>query len=266
MFVLQLIPDLLSLATAIALRIAFFAVAFAVVTALGRLVVQPVALRILDARHVELTVQRPLLKVVQVAVLFVALTVAFSAADLGNLLSASATIAAALTLAVGLASQSLMANVVSGFFIVADEKFAIGDWIRWGDEEGVVEDISFRVTRVRTFDNELVTVPNSNFADGEVTNPVANERLRVTHNFKVSRDEDVDEVVALLVNEAGSHPAVLADPAPTVRATELEPGYVGLQVRFWIANPERDDYVTARSEFIRGIDERFSAEGVELAS
>ncbi|WP_435181886.1 mechanosensitive ion channel family protein [Halorussus sp. AFM4] len=266
MFALQLVPDLTSLAVALALRVAFFAAAFTVVTAVGRFAVRPIVARLLAARGVGPTVERPVQRLVRVLVWFVGLTVAFSAAGLGNLLSASATIAAAFTLAVGLASQSLMSNVVSGAFIIADERFNIGDWIRWGDKEGVVEDISFRVTRVRTFDNELVTVPNSTLTDGEVTNPVAGDRLRVTHEFRVSRDHDVDDVAALLLAEAAGHPAILADPEPTVRATDLGADAVTLAVRFWIGDPGRDDFVAVRSEYIQRVDERLAAEEIELAA
>jgi small-conductance mechanosensitive channel len=265
-FGLQLVPDLTSLAAAVALRAGYFALAFAAVYAAGRLVVEPLLSGILRARRVEPTVERPLRRLVRVAVLFFALTFGLSAAGLGNLLSASATIAAAFTLAVGLATQNLMANVVSGAFIVADEKFELGDWIRWGDKEGVVEDIGFRVTRVRTFDDELVTVPNSNLTDGEVVNPVAGDRLRVTHSFKLSRDSDVDEAIDLLLEAARTDPAVLDDPEPSVGATDLGANHIGLEARFWLADPDREEFVDARSAFVRRVDRRFAAEGVELAA
>ncbi|NEU58026.1 mechanosensitive ion channel family protein [Halorussus sp. MSC15.2] len=265
MFVLQLVPDLLSFVVSIALRAAFFVLGFAVVYAVGRLFFEPVMNRIVRARKLEPTLARPLRRLARVAVLFFALTFGFSAAGLGNLLSASATIAAALTLAVGLASQSLMSNVVSGAFIVADEKFQIGDWIRWGDTEGVVEDIGFRVTRVRTFDGELVTVPNSNLTASEVTNPAAADRLRVTLSFDVSREHDADEVSEMLRSEVAAIPETLSDPKPSVRATELTPDHVRLQIRFWIADPEHTDLVRVRSVVIRRVDERFAAEGVALA-
>lgn len=117
----------------------------------------------------------------------------------------------------------------------------------------------------RTFDNELVTVSGSTQTDSEVTNPVAHDRLRLTQTFSVSRN-DVDEVVAVLAEEAAANPDVLTDPEPTVRATDLGPESISLQVRFWIANPERADFVAVRSAFIRSVNSRFEAEGVELVS
>jgi len=69
---------------------------------------------------------------------------------------------AVIVAALGFAAQDVIGNLVSGAFIVTDPKFNIGDWIRWNEREGVIDDISFRATRVRTFDNEIITVPNSN--------------------------------------------------------------------------------------------------------
>ncbi|MFB6159562.1 MAG: mechanosensitive ion channel domain-containing protein, partial [Haloferacaceae archaeon] len=73
--------------------------------------------------------------------------------------------------------QDVIANFVAGVFIFTDRPFRIGDWIEWDGYSGIVEDISLRVTRVRTFDNELLTVPNSNLTDGVIKNPVAKEQL-----------------------------------------------------------------------------------------
>jgi len=67
-------------------------------------------------------------------------------------------------------------NFVAGVFIYTDRPFRIGDWIEWQGNSGVVEDISFRVTRVRTFDNELLTVPNHTLTSDVVKTPSRRRR------------------------------------------------------------------------------------------
>jgi len=69
--------------------------------------------------------------------------------------------------------QNVISNFVAGVFIYTDKPFRIGDWIEWedGTYSGIVEDISLRVTRVRTFDNELLTVPNSALTEGVLKIP-----------------------------------------------------------------------------------------------
>ncbi|ELY52457.1 mechanosensitive ion channel domain-containing protein, partial [Natronococcus jeotgali] len=158
-------PDTLETATLVDLAITGirFVVAFAVVLAIGRLVLVPLVNRAFDRRDLDEHVRNPLLMLTRFGVLFVAVAGAFGFAGYENFLVSLAGIAAAGALAVGLALQNVISNFVAGVFIYVDKPFRIGDWIEWdnGDYAGVVEDISLRVTKVRTFDNELLTVPNS---------------------------------------------------------------------------------------------------------
>jgi len=82
----------------------------------------------------------------------------------------SALIAARVTLAVGLSAQDVLRNFVAGAFLVQDPDVNIGDRIRWEDEEGIIIGIDLRVTRVRTLDNEIIVVPNSELSTTVVRN------------------------------------------------------------------------------------------------
>ncbi len=245
-------------------QLLYFLVGFLLIYLAGKLLALPAIDRIMVARGLESNARRPLRKVLLLAVVFVAIAVAFGAAGFGNFLTSLATIAAAATLAIGFAMQDVLRNFVAGVFIFADKPFRIGDWIEWDDNSGVVEDISFRVTRVRTFDNELLTVPNSNLTEGVIKNPVANDTLRVKFTFGISYADDIDEASRIIVEEAEAHPDILADPAPTVRLTELGDSHVGLQSRVWIANPSRSDFVKIRGEYVTDVKKRFDEVGVEI--
>ncbi|WP_256943872.1 mechanosensitive ion channel family protein, partial [Halobacterium hubeiense] len=208
--------------------------------------------------------RKPLQRLVNFAIVFVAISVAFGFAGYGNFLTSLATIAAAATLAVGFAMQDVIQNFVAGVFIYTDEPFRVDDWIEWDDNAGVVEDISLRVTRVRTFDNELLTVPNSNLTDGVIKNPVAKDKLRQQFLFGIGYDDDIDEATEIIVEEAEAHENILDDPGVTVRLTELGDSYVGLKSRFWIANPSRSDFVKTRSEYVQSVKERFDEAGIDI--
>jgi small-conductance mechanosensitive channel len=242
----------------------YFLVSFLAVYLVGRLVVQPLFERVLRRRNLDAHARRPLKRIVSVAILFVAVSVAFGFAQFGNFLTSLATIAAAATLAVGFAMQDVIANFVAGVFIYTDEPFRIGDWIEWDGNEGVVEDISLRVTRVRTFDNELLTVPNSVLTNGVVKNPVAKDKLRQQFMFGIGYDDDIEEATDIIVEEAESHPDILDDPAVSVRLTELGDSYVGLKSRFWIADPSRADFVKTRGEYVTAVKQRFDEEGIDI--
>jgi small-conductance mechanosensitive channel len=241
-----------------------FALAFVVIYLIGKRTVLPIADRALEQRDLDDHARGPLLKLVSFGIVFVAVAVAFGFAGFGSFLSSLATIAAALALAVGLATQDTISNFVSGVFIYADKPFRIGDWIEWDGNSGVVEDISLRVTRVRTFDNEMLTVPNSELTGGVIKNPVANEKLRLKFVFGIGYGDDIQQATDIIVDEAEKHPGIMDDPAPSVRLTELNDSDVGLQSRIWISEPSRADYVKTRGEFITNVKARFDEVGIDI--
>ncbi|QLG27133.1 mechanosensitive ion channel family protein [Halorarum halophilum] len=230
----------------------------------GRAFVVPLVDRMLDRKGLQSHARKPLRKLTTLVVVFVGISVAFGLAGFGNFLQSLATIAAAATLAIGLAMQDVIKNFVAGVFIFTDRPFRIGDWIEWEDQSGIVEDISFRVTRVRTFDNELLTVPNAVLTDDVIKNPVAKETLRLKVDFGIGYDDDIERATEIIVDEAERHPDILAAPAPSVRLTELADSSVGLQSRVWIENPSRADFVKTRAEYVKRVKERFDDAGISI--
>ena len=226
--------------------------------------VTPLVRRVFDRQGLDEHARRPLQKIIAFLVLFAGVTVAFGAAGYQGFLRSLATIAAAATLAIGFALQDVIKNFVAGVFIYTDRPFRIGDWIEWQDNSGVVEDISFRVTRVRTFDNELLTVPNAVLTGDVVKNPVAKKTLRLKFVFGIDYEDNVEQATEIIVEEAEKSEAILDDPAPSVRLTELADSYVGLQSRIWIDDPSRADFVKARADYVTAVKKRFDEEGISI--
>ena len=247
----------------LAAAIAFF-VAFVGVIFFGRLILSPITNRMMNSRGLDAHAKKPLQKLVSFLIIFLAIAVAFGAAGLGSFLTAAATIAAAATLAIGFALQGVIKNFAAGIFIFTDRPFRIGDWIEWDGNAGVVEDISLRVTRVKTFDNELLTVPNGDLMDGVIKNPVAKDKLRVKFVFGIGYDDDIPEATEIIIEEAEKHDGILDDPAPSVRLTELGDSSVGLQSRIWISDPSRADYVKTRGEYVEAVKRRFDEEDINI--
>jgi small-conductance mechanosensitive channel len=250
-------------ATAVAGALVFVAVVVAGYL-LSRTVLVPLFSRVLESRGLDEHAARPLEKVALVVLVFASVSVAFGLADYGDFLQSLATIAAAATLAIGFALQDVIANFVAGVFIFTDRPFRIGDWIEWDGNSGIVEDISFRVTRVRTFDNELLTVPNSHLTDGVIKNPVAKGTLRLKVPFGIGYDDDVEAASEIIVSEAEANDEILDDPAPSVRLTNLGDSSVELTSRIWIENPSRADFVKTRADYTASVKERFDEEGIDI--
>jgi len=102
-------------------------------------------------------------------------------------------------IAVGFAAKDLLANFFGGLMIYLDRPFKIGDWIRSNDKniEGTVENIGWRLTRIRTFDKRPLYVPNSIFTNITVENPsrMTNRRIKETMGI---RYDDVDKMAVIV--------------------------------------------------------------------
>ncbi len=241
-----------------------FLAAFLAVYLAGSRVAAPLASRALSTQGFDDTVQSLGESVLGAAVVFAAVAVAFTVAGFGSFLRAFATFGSAIALAVGFAAQDIIGNFVAGIFILKDKPFEVDDWIQWSDGAGRVRDIDLRVTRIQTFDNERITVPNSDLADDAIVNPVAYRTLRGTFTFGIGYDDDIDHATDCIVEEARGVDDVLADPGPSVRVTELGDSAVGLQARFWIEEPTKGDLVRVRSELVAAVKQRFDAEGIDM--
>jgi small conductance mechanosensitive channel len=237
-----------------------FVVAFALLYVVGRFVLEPAIRYVLDARNLEPTLDQALRRVLRAAVVVVALVAAAGAAGFGHVVGGSAVIVAAATVALGFAAQDVVGNLVSGAFIVTDPSFNIGDWIEWDGKEGVIVAITFRSTRVRTFNDELITVPNSELVTAAVTNHVVSNRLRIVSSFEVAPDE-IDAAAETLHEAARDHPEILDRPEPTVRLDRRD-GAIVLDARYWIESPRRTEFVRVRSEYLREAVDRLREAGV----
>ncbi|MDB2270555.1 mechanosensitive ion channel family protein [Halorubrum ezzemoulense] len=249
---------------AIATSVVGFVAGFLAVLLLGKYVVIPGLRRIVRSRGFDEAVVSLGTNVLNAVVWVAAIAIGFAVAGYGGFLSAFAVFGGAIALAVGFAAQDLLGNFVAGVFILKDKPFEVGDWIQWGDMSGRVEEIDLRVSRVRTFDNELVTVPNGDLANSAVTNPVAYDTLRQKFVFGIGYDDDIETATDIIIEKAEAHEEILDDPGVSVRLVELGDSAVGLQSRWWIADPDRGDFVRVRSEYVTAVKEAFDDAGIDM--
>ena len=247
-------------------RIAEFLVVAGALYLPGRYVVKPVVSWVFERRRLDPTLERTIEKLLGVGTFLGAVVVGAWAAGFTGFLGGSALIVAALTLAVGFAAQDVLSNFVAGVFIVQDRNFNIDDWIEWDGNAGFIHDIGFRVTRIRTFDNETITVPNTELATNAVTNRMSNDTLRISTTFGIGYADDIDETTRILLDVAAEHDDVVADPEPSVRVAGLADAAIDLQARFWIADPDREEFSVTRSEYIRTVTERCREAGIDLST
>ena len=89
-------------------------------------------------------------------------------------------------LAFALAAKDSAGNIIAGIFIILDKPFSVGDWVSCDTLEGTIEEVSFRTTKIRTFDEALITVPNSKLTNEPVTNFSRRGKRRVNFNLSIT--------------------------------------------------------------------------------
>jgi MscS family membrane protein len=112
-------------------------------------------------------------------------------------------------LAFALAAKDTAANLFGSLMILSDQPFKIGDWVKFSNVEGVVEDVGFRSTRVRTFYNSLVTIPNAVIANANIDNLGLRKRRRVKALLGLTYDTTPKKLEAFL---EGVKNIILANP------------------------------------------------------
>ncbi len=115
-------------------------------------------------------------------------------------------------IAVGFAAKDLLANFFGGLMVYLDRPFSVGDWIRSPDQEieGTVEDIGWRLTRIRTFDKRPLYIPNATFTHISLENPSRMSNRRIYETFGVRYDDasKMEAIVSGVKSYLQAHPEI----------------------------------------------------------
>lgn len=140
------------------------------------------------------------------------------------------------SLAIGLAAKDTLAHMISGFTLMLDQPFRIGDRIQLvGGQTGDVLDIGLRSTKIRTMDNQLLIIPNSDLCNTILTNQAfPDKRAKGRINIGVAYGSDVERVKELLVATALEVEAVLRDPVPEAYFVSFGDSALSMALFFWV--------------------------------
>ncbi|RKX23532.1 MAG: hypothetical protein DRP45_10390 [Candidatus Zixiibacteriota bacterium] len=168
------------------------------------------------------------------------------------------------SLAVALAAQETLANMIGGFTIMIDRPFRAGDMVRLPSGRRVlVHEIGIRSTKFITYDNTLVIVPNSELVKSTVHNityPLP--RVRVVIDVGVGYDSDIKKVREVMLDEAERNPDILAEPKPQFFFLNFGDSSLDVSMRCHVARPE--EHRKTSSELRMQVLDRFRAEGIEI--
>ena len=198
--------------------------------------------------------------IVQDAVIVVVafLTTTYVLRDTG-LVAASA----ASAVVVGFALQDTLGNAFAGLAIQIEKPFRVGHWIRVGDHVGVVEEITWRATKLRTRAGAFVIVPNSVMSKEAIVNfnePVRPVRFSI--DIGATYAKGPNEVREALFEAARRSSRVLTEPAPVVHLVDFGNSAIVYRVKFWVAEYAEED--AALDEVRTGIYYTFARHGIEI--
>ncbi|MGB0114909.1 MAG: mechanosensitive ion channel family protein [Ilumatobacteraceae bacterium] len=152
-------------------------------------------------------------------------------------LSAALTALGVTSLVVSFALQDTLSGLASGFLLLSDQPFEPGNWICADDTEGLVVDINWRTTLLRTRNGDLTVVPNSVLAKATIVNYSKPAPLhRVVYPVQVAFSNPPTLAKDMLLDAAAATPNVLQDPPPRVRVVQTDDPLMGYEVDLWVAD------------------------------
>ncbi|MCH2068173.1 MAG: mechanosensitive ion channel family protein [Shimia sp.] len=166
-----------------------------------------------------------------------------------------------LSFILGFALQDTLGNLASGLMIMVLKPFDTGDYIEVSGASGVVDDMSVVSTQIRTFDNQIVVVPNSKIWGDVITNVSAAKTRRVDLVFGIAYSDNAPAAVEVLKALVAADPRCLKDPAPEIFVGELGDSSVNLFCRPWVVT---EDYWNVYWGLTGQVKERFDAEGISI--
>lgn len=165
------------------------------------------------------------------------------------------------SVAIGFAAQTSLSNLISGIFLIWEKPFAVDDVIRTGDTTGVVVSIDLLSTKLRTFDNMWVRIPNETLIKTQTTNITRFAIRRFDINLGVAYKENIGKVIEILKEIADKNPNCLDEPEPIIVFKGFGDSALEFLFGVWFA---KADFLKLRNSIQREIKERFDAEGIEI--
>ena len=165
---------------------------------------------------------------------------------------------------VGMAARQTLGAIIAGLVLMFARPFEIGDWVKIGEKDGIVTDITIVNTRLQTFDGEYVMLPNDYVGSNEVVNRSRKGRLRINVEVGVDYSADVDRAREVAKEAMADVEDILTVPRPQVVIKEFGDSSVVLRLRFWIDKPSSRRMWRAQTSVISAVKSAFDEAGVTI--
>lgn len=169
-------------------------------------------------------------------------------------------------IAVALAAQSTIANVFGGVSVIGDGPVMIGDFGKFGNLVGTVEDIGMRSTRIRTLDRSIVSVPNNSFSALNLENYSVRDKILFNPTLQIKRatpEEQIRQCMTALAETLGKNSLVELGPAP-IRLTGLTAASFALEIFAYVCTDDLNQFYKVEGDLFLAVNRVLTSASVEL--
>jgi small conductance mechanosensitive channel len=195
-----------------------------------------IVMQVLVRAGLDIALARMLLNVYHFTVMIFALIMASN--QIGINVGAALTGLGVVGLTIGFAARDSLSNIMAGFLILWDKPFHSGDWVTIGDKYGKVEEITMRTTRMVTWNNTWIIIPNQNVINEVLVNHSTNGPIRIEVPISMPGNGDVPATRKAIVDVVRNIEGVLPTPLPTVVVRSLDTARLTLMIYAWVATGE----------------------------
>ena len=198
-------------------------------------------------------------KVISYVGIVILITIVLS--ELGVDLTALLGAAGVLGLAVGIASQKSLGNMISGFFLVSEQSFSIGDVVKVGDKTGIVHSVDLLSIKLKTFDNLLIRIPNDTLMSSELTNITKFPVRRIDFTVSISYRDDLELVEQVLRKIAKQELLCLEEPGPLILFTAFADSGIEFLFGVWA---DKKDFLAVKNSVFKAIKREFEEADITI--
>ncbi len=169
--------------------------------------------------------------------------------------------------AIALASKDTIANLFGSIVVFVDRPFQVGDWVELSGHEGTVEEVGLRTTRIRTFANSVITVPNSALTTSAINNWSRMKKRRIKLTIGVTYDANAEQLRAgvAAIRDLLAKDARIDQTFSLVNFTDFGPSSLDIFVYCFTTTTQWAEYMETREDVLLQIMERLQALGLSFA-
>jgi len=196
-----------------------------------------------------------------VRILLYVVVVMTAVSTMGIPLTSIVTLLASAGVAVSLAMQGVLTNLIGGFILLLFKPIRVGEYVRIGDNEGTVKTIGAFYTEMATFDNRHINLPNGSLTNTAIVNFSREGTRRLDLTFSVAYESDLDQVYEVLNRVVKEENALLPDPTPEVHLNECAASSLDFTVRVWVKTA---DYWPVKFRMVDGGKRALDKAGISI--